>query len=144
VWFRAFIRCLKRFSKRSKGKRENPVMRVIKKMERRGWLLLASMVLVSLFWRDAKVTLGVLLGGGIALADIWLIRTLFSKLVKEGRGKALFVVQIVKYLIIAVVLGILFFFKLVSPLAVLAGLSLLVFMPLIGLPRLKRELEEVA
>jgi len=119
-------------------------MRVIKKMERRGWLLLASMVLVSLFWRDAKVTLGVLLGGGIALADIWLIRTLFSKLVKEGRGKALFVVQIVKYLVIAVVLGILFFFKLVSPLAVLAGLSLLVFMPLIGLPRLERELEEVA
>lgn len=119
-------------------------MKVIKRMERRGWLLLASMVVVSLFWRDAKVTLGVLLGGGIALADIWLIRTLFSGLVKEGRGKALFVVQLVKYLILAIILGILFFFKLVSPLAVLAGLSLLVFMPLIGLPRLERELEEVA
>ncbi len=119
-------------------------MRVIKKMERRGWLLLASMVLVSLFWRDARVTLGVLLGGGIALADVWLMRTLFSELVKGGRGKALFLVQIVKYLVIAIVLGTLFFFRLVSPLAVLAGLSLLVFMPLMGLPRLERELEEVA
>ena len=119
-------------------------MRVVKNMEKRGWVILVLMVLVSLLWRDWRLTLGVATGGLVALADMWLMRAFFAGLIKKGKGKALFVAQLVKYLVLAVILGVSFFFKLVSPLGVLLGLSLLVLMPIIGLSRLERELEEVA
>ncbi len=106
--------------------------------------MLALLVLGSLFWKDWRLTLGVLVGGMVALGDVWLMRVLFSGFLREGRGKALFLVQVFKYLVLAVVLGLLFLLKLVNPLAVLAGLSLLVLMPLLGIHRLERELKEVA
>ncbi|MDY0269144.1 MAG: ATP synthase subunit I [Trichloromonas sp.] len=41
-------------------------------LSRRNWLLLAILVLISLFWRSSAVTLGVLAGGLIAiLAHYW-------------------------------------------------------------------------
>ncbi len=119
-------------------------MKVIKNMEKRGWVILAFLVLGSLLWKDWKLTLGVALGGGVALGDVVLMRTLFSRMVLHGRGKVLFVFQVFKYLALAVLFGTLFLLKLVNPLGVLVGLSLLVLMPVTGLPGIKRELEEVA
>ncbi len=118
-------------------------MRVVKKMEMRGWILLAFMLVVTFLWYSFPITLGVFVGGIIALGDIWLMRTLFPRLIRKAKGVVLFVVQLAKYLFMAMFLGLLFFFKVVNPLATLVGLSLLVVVPLTGLFHLGREMGEV-
>ena len=41
--------------------------RLLGELSRRNWLLLAILVLISLFWRSSSVTLGVLAGGLVAI-----------------------------------------------------------------------------
>jgi len=117
---------------------------ITEKMEKRGVVLLTFLTLSSLFWKSFPVTFGVLIGGVLALGDFWLMRNLFPRLVREGKGKGLLLVQIFKYLIMSLILGAGFFIGLVNPLAALAGLSLLVVMPLSGIRDLWREMKEVA
>jgi len=46
--------------------------RLLGELSRRNWLLLAILVLLSLFWRSSAITLGVLAGGLVAIvAHYW-------------------------------------------------------------------------
>jgi hypothetical protein len=118
---------------------------VLARMESRGWALLGVMLLASLVWLDWKVTLGVAVGGVLALCDFGLMRRVLAPAVKSGGGKwALFAIQAVKYLVMGSVLGTLFWFKIVNPLASVVGVSIMFLIPLLHLFDLKRELEEVA
>ncbi len=118
---------------------------VLARMERRGWALLGGMLVASLPWLDPKVTLGVAVGGVLALCDFGLMRRVLAPVVKNGGGKgALFVIQALKYLVMGTVLGTLFWFKVVNPLASVVGLSIMFLIPFLYLFDTKRELEEVA
>ncbi len=135
---------LKKCLKKLEEMRRSPRVGITEKMEKRGVVLLTFLTLSSLFWKSFPVTFGVLIGGALALGDFWLMRNLFPRLVKEGKGKGLLLVQIFKYLIMGLILGTGFFIGLVNPLAALIGLSLLVVMPLSGIWDLWREMKEVA
>jgi hypothetical protein len=119
-------------------------MDVLKVMEKKGWWLLSAMVLVSFLWKDVRITLGVVVGGVIAMADLWFLRVFFSRLVLNRKGAFLLFVQIFKYLFIAVFLGGLLFYGVVDPIATLVGLSLLAISPILRLSGIERELKEVS
>jgi len=117
---------------------------VLKKMERRGWIFLVGMLLVSVLWEDPRVTLGVAVGGVLSLFDFGLMRRVLAPVVANGGGKgALFVLQALKYVVMGTVLGTLFWFRLVDPLAAVAGLSIMFLIPILHIFDIKRELEEV-
>ena len=110
---------------------------IINRMLIRGAFLGLGFVVVSLFWKRWDVFLGVLLGVLIAYGDFWLM-CILSKIVSEYRSKSFFwTVQGLKYLFIAFVLAVLFIKKVVNPLAVVFGLSLLMFIPFTDLKGLK-------
>ncbi len=110
---------------------------IIKRMLIRGALLGLGFVVVSLFWKRFDVFLGVLLGVLIAYGDFWLM-CILSRIVTEYRSKSFFwVVQGLKYLFIAFVLAVLFVKKVVNPLAVVFGLSLLMLIPFTDIKGLK-------
>ncbi len=118
---------------------------VLAKMESRGWILLGVFLVLSVAWLDPKVTLGVAVGGVLALCDFGLMRRFLAPAVRNGAGKgALFVLQAIKYLVMGAVLGTLFWFKVINPIASVVGLSIMFLIPLLHLFDLKRELEEVA
>ncbi len=118
---------------------------VLAKMEHRGWVLLAIMLAASLLWLNPKVTLGVAVGGVLALYDFRLMRKVLAPVVEKGGGKGvLFVIQILKYLVMGVVLGTLFWFKVVNPIASVVGLSIMFLIPVLYLLDAKSDLEEVA
>lgn len=118
---------------------------VLARMERRGWILLGGMLMVSLLWLDLRVTLGIAVGGVLSMLDFGLMRRVLAPVVRNGGGKgALFVIQALKYLVMGTVLGILFWFKVVNPVASVVGLSVMFLIPFLYLFDAKREIEEVA
>lgn len=118
-------------------------MRFLKNTEMKGWLLFTLILLGSFYWRDLRVTAGVFTGGMIALLDFRFMRVLIVKIVLEGNGVILLLIQLLKYLMIASVLAFLYLFNFINPIASLVGLSLLVVMPLVQLPALGQGMKEV-
>lgn len=58
-------------------------------LARRNWLILAVLLILSLFWRSLPVTLGVLGGGLVAIAGFyWLRRSLTETLNRPVAGAA--------------------------------------------------------
>jgi len=119
-------------------------MKILKETEIRGWFLFILMLLVSLFWKDVKVTVGIFTGGIVALFDFRLMRVLMVKMVLARKGMSLFVSQLFKYLLIGVIFAALFLFDFVNPIATIIGLSILFFMPITQLPGLAEKMKEVA
>ena len=96
---------------------------------RRNGIVLALFLFVSLFWQSPAVTLGVLSGGGVALLSFhWLHLSLIRLFVQLDSGATrqykssyllrLFTVTALLYLLVVVVR--------VNPLALAAGLSVVV------------------
>lgn len=100
-------------------------------LARRNWVILALMVAVSLFWRSAPVTLGVL-GGGlvIALNYHWMGRSLTRLLADPQRAPQRKIFTGINYLLRLVVMGLVIYLLLVQikvhPIGLAAGLSLYV------------------
>ncbi|MBW6509815.1 MAG: ATP synthase subunit I [Desulfuromonadales bacterium] len=100
-------------------------------LARRNWGILALMVAVSLFWRSAPVTLGVL-GGGlvIALNYHWMGRSLTRLLADPQRAPQRKIFTGINYLLRLVVMGLVIYLLLVQikvhPIGLAAGLSLYV------------------
>ena len=118
---------------------------VLRRLERRGWILLLGMLLVSVLWQDPRVTLGVAVGGMLSLFDFGLMSRVLAGVVRNGGGKgALFVLQALKYVVMGTVLGTLFWFKVVNPVASVVGLSIMFLIPILHIFDIKRELKEVA
>jgi len=96
---------------------------------RRNGIVLALFLFVSLFWQSSAVTLGVLCGGGVAVLSFhWLHLSLIRLFVQLDSGATrqykssyllrLFTVTALLYLLVVVVR--------VNPLALAAGLSVVV------------------
>lgn len=102
-----------------------------KALARRNWLILALMVIASLLWRSASVTLGVL-GGGlvIALNYHWMGHSLAKLLADPRRAPQRKVFAGFNYLLRLVLMGIVIYLLLVHvkvhPIGLAAGLSLYV------------------
>lgn len=98
-------------------------------LARRNWIVLAILLVASLFWRSSAVTLGVLCGGGVALLSFhWMQFSLIRMFMRLDAGSTrqykssfllrLFTVSALLYLLVVVVR--------VNPLALAAGLSVVV------------------
>ncbi len=93
---------------------------------RRNWWILGFLLLLSLFWRSLPVTLGVLGGGLVAIGGYyWLHRSLQEALhpLSPGAAKRFKLSYIFRLAALAASLFILIVIVRVHPLALIAGLS---------------------
>ncbi len=100
--------------------------RLPEELGRRNWLILAALLLLSLFWRSLPATLGVLGGGLVAIAGYhWLHRSLKEALVPAapGAAKRFKLSFVFRLAALAVSLFILIVLLRVHPLGLVAGLS---------------------
>ena len=100
-------------------------------LARRNWVILAVMVVVSLFWRSTEVTLGVLGGGVIvALNYHWMGHSLGKLLADPRRAPQRKVWAGLNFLLRLLVMGLAIYVLLahvkVHPLGLVAGLSVYV------------------
>jgi len=96
---------------------------------RRNWILLAILVLLSLFWQSAPVTLGVLAGGLLAICGyLWLHHSLKRVLAEPSRHSArnFKVSYFVRLGSLAAALLLLIVVAKVNPLGLAVGLSVVV------------------
>ena len=112
-------------------------MEIIKGMQVKGAFLGFVMVSIGALSMRMDVFLGVLVGALIAYGDFVLLCFLAGELEDMGSRGVFWGVQIFKYLIISIILGLLFFSKLVNPIAMVCGLSLIVLIPFTEVFRLK-------
>lgn len=106
--------------------REDPLLKTI---NRRNWILLASLCLVSLFWASLDVTLGVIGGGVVAIVGHhWRYRALVAILgsFPEGAARRFQVGYIVRLGSLALTLFALIAIVKVNPVALVIGLSVVV------------------
>lgn len=102
---------------------------LLREISRRNWLILTVLVILSLFWRSLPVTLGVAGGGLLAVASyFWLYRSLRRMMAEPSRWSARrFQVQyVVRLAVLAAVLFVLVALVKVHPIALAAGLSVVV------------------
>ncbi len=98
-------------------------------MARRNWYILAILTLASLLWRSVAVTQGVLAGGLLAiLAYGWLHRSLLKALAQPDRraAKSFQVTYFVRLAAVAAIIFLLIAKGGVHPIALSAGLSVVV------------------
>jgi hypothetical protein len=96
---------------------------------RRNWSVLAGLVLLSLLWRSAPVTLGVLCGGLVAIGGyLWLQHSLKKVIAEPSRHSArnFKVSYFVRLGSLAALLLLLIAVVRVNPLGLAAGLSVVV------------------
>ena len=102
---------------------------LLEELARRNWIILALLVLLSLLWRSVDVTLGVLSGGLLAIIGyLWLYRsvqrTLFEASQHSARGFQFS--YLVRLAALAAALFLLIAVAKVHPVALTAGLSVVV------------------
>ncbi len=99
------------------------------RIQRLSLLLLAVAILVSLFVGGTSVVLGVALGGGLAAANFYALRRIVGGLIAGGSGRKLATLTVLLTLKFGV-LGVLLYLVItrlpVNPLALLAGISVVV------------------
>lgn len=103
--------------------------RLLREVSRRNWVILAVLVLVSLFWQSSRVTLGVLAGGLLAIfAYYWRYRALNRLLEAPSQGaiKGFQFNYIVRLTVLAGLLFLLIAKVRVELAALLVGLSVVV------------------
>jgi len=96
---------------------------------RRNWILLAILVLLSLFWRSTPVTLGVLAGGILAIGGyLWLHHSLKRVLSEPSRhsARSFKISYFVRLGSLAAALLLLIVVAKVNPLGLAVGLSVVV------------------
>lgn len=96
---------------------------------RRNWVVLTGLVLLSLLWRSAAVTLGVLSGGLVAIGGyLWLHYSLKKVIATPSRhsARSFKISYIVRLGSLAAVLLLLIAVARVNPLGLAAGLSVVV------------------
>lgn len=96
---------------------------------RRNWVVLTGLVLLSLLWRSAAVTLGVLSGGLVAIGGyLWLQHSLKKVIAEPSRhsARSFKFSYIVRLGSLAAVLLLLIAVAGVDPLGLAAGLSVVV------------------
>jgi hypothetical protein len=103
--------------------------RLLRDINRRNWIILTVLTLLSLFWQSISVTLGVL--GGSSLATIghyWRYRALLSILggTDAGAGRRFQIGYIVRLGTLALSLYVLIAILKVDPTALICGLSVVV------------------
>jgi hypothetical protein len=104
---------------------------LIKKIELFNWVLLALLTSSSFVFFSREFTLGVLVGGILAIANFYLMkRSLFRALDPQRKGKTRFF-YLLKYYLRFAALGLIIALLLikgwVSPFGMLLGLSIIVF-----------------
>lgn len=100
-------------------------------LARRNWIILALMVILSLFWRSLPMTLGVLAGGlVVALSYHWMGRSLSKLLADPRRAPQRKLRAGLSHLLRLVVIGVVIYLLLVHaqvhPIGLAAGLSVYV------------------
>lgn len=103
--------------------------RLIEDLARRNWLILAGMLLISLLWRSYPVTLGVLGGGLVVIAGFYALRRSLTRLLQtpgQKSGMAFHVRTFVRLICLAGAIFLLIGPLKVQPLALIAGLSVVV------------------
>jgi hypothetical protein len=98
-------------------------------LNRRSWLILGLLLLVSLLFRDTTLTLGILCGGLVSIgAFLWLRRSLRQLLEEPGSGsKARYQFgYVVRLIALAVVLAVLIAVVKINAVGLIVGLSVVV------------------
>jgi hypothetical protein len=88
-------------------------------------IIVVGIVLGSLFWVDFKITAGVLTGGSLSLLNFWWMNvSTVAALTKSAVGEksSLATAYFFRYAVIGTVVGLFYFFNLISILAALIGL----------------------
>ncbi len=102
---------------------------LIRDMIRRNWLILGLMVLVSLLWKSLPVTVGVIGGGLVVIASFHALYRSLKRLLLSPRQKSWLAFQggtLVRLLCLAGVIFVLIGPLKAPPLALIAGLSVVV------------------
>ncbi len=110
---------------------------LIKGMMGKGAALVGLFVIGASFFNRLDVFVGAAVGSLMAYGDFLLMCYLSEEVLKLNSRSVFWGVQAFKYLIMAVVLGVLFFYKVANPVATVAGLSLLVLIPFTEIGNLK-------
>jgi hypothetical protein len=103
--------------------------RLLDDLTRRNWWIAGALLLASLGWRSWSVTLGVLGGGLVAIGGfLWLRRSLTRLLLGDGRRSSVGfqAVTLLRLVVLAAALYLLVARLRVHPLALAAGLSVVV------------------
>ena len=94
-------------------------------IEKRSAQILAFFLLASLWFQSWSISLGLVLGGGVALLNFWWLWQIMEKLLFEKKRHYVFQV-LIKFLILALVLFLVIRYGRVNPVAFLVGISTLV------------------
>jgi hypothetical protein len=103
---------------------------LIKQMSRRNWLILCLMVLFSLLWKSQPVTVGILGGGLVVIASFQALHHSLKRLLLAGgqkSGLAFLGGTLVRLLGLAGAIYVLIGPLKAPPLALIAGLSVVIF-----------------
>ncbi len=110
---------------------------LIKRMINKGAFLVFAFAFVGASFGRSDVFLGLTVGSLMAYLD-FLVICFLSKDILELRSRGVFFgIQMFKYLVMAIVLGVLFFYKVINPLATVIGLSLITIIPFVEFSNLK-------
>lgn len=103
-----------------------PDDRLLADISRRNWIILALLVLASLFWLSAAVTLGVVSGGLLAIiGHHWRYRALL-KILQGGEARRFQFGYFIRLGTLALILYALIVILKVHPIALVIGLSVVV------------------
>ncbi len=103
--------------------------KAIKRMLVKGFAMVFFFSFLSLFWRDEKVFLGVLIGSLLAYFNFLFLCLLAKDIVYSGSRFYFYMIQGVKYLLLSAVLAFLFLKNIVNPVSCVVGFSILWLIP---------------
>jgi ATP synthase I chain len=107
----------------------NPDDHLVETLGRRNWQILAILIVFSLFWKSMAVTLGVLLGGLVAIVGFYWLRHALVQALREPTSysaKRFRFGYVVRLASLAATLFLLIAVAKVHPLGLIAGLSVVV------------------
>jgi hypothetical protein len=101
----------------------------LRTIEKRSILLAAALVVGSLIFRSAKVSLGVALGGGLAFLNYWWLKRFVETIFLNRRGKVdklTVALYLFKYVLIGFAIYAVIRYRLVDIFGLLAGLLVVI------------------
>ncbi len=105
---------------------------MVKRINRQSLYILIPLAVLSAFIEWKKLPLSIIVGGAIALANLrglhWGVTGLFgSEEASESKGKLVFF-SMFRLLLVFIVLAILLYLRLVNPIGILVGLTVVFFL----------------
>lgn len=95
-------------------------------IEKKNLMILPVLTLGSIWCQSPRVTLGVLLGGGIAILNFWLLRRIIQGGLRSRENRPAFAISyVLKFTALAVVVYLIVCFHVVDALGFVIGLSTL-------------------